>query len=82
VLTPPGSPLANRQLHSIEVTLRDDACPERVLASYTFRARGGCCRFYRAEGGSLCSTCVLQPPAERERILQAAMRRKLGLPAA
>jgi FhuF 2Fe-2S C-terminal domain len=82
VLKHPGSPLTNRQLHYFDVTLRDDACPDRVLASYTFRARGGCCRFYRAEGGHLCSTCVLQTPAERERILKAGMRRKLGLPAA
>ncbi len=82
VLKHPGSPLTNRQLHYFDVTLRDETCPERVLASYTFRARGGCCRFYRAEGGHLCSTCVLQTPAERERILAAGMRRKLGLPAA
>ncbi len=82
VLKHPGSPLTNRQLHYFDVTLRDDTRPERVVASYTFRARGGCCRFYRAEGGSLCSTCVLQRPAERERILQAKMRHKLGLPAA
>jgi hypothetical protein len=82
VLKHPGSPLTNRQLHFFDVIVRDEASPARVVASYTFRARGGCCRFYRAEGGSLCSTCVLQRPAERERILQAKMRRKLGLPAA
>ncbi|TKT78152.1 (2Fe-2S)-binding protein [Aquamicrobium sp. LC103] len=74
-----GSPLNNRQLHYFEVTVRDDADPDRVLARRTFRARGGCCRFYTVEGGHLCSTCVLQKPADRDRIVEAGMRRHLGL---
>lgn len=80
VLKQPGSPLANRQLHYFDVTVRDDAQPDRVLASYTFRARGGCCRYYRIEGRKLCSTCVLQSAATRERLLQNTLRRRLGLP--
>jgi hypothetical protein len=81
VLKAPGSPLKNRQMHFLDVALRDDACPDRVLATYTFRARGGCCRYYLIEGKKLCSTCVLQDPATRERLLQNAMRRRLRLPA-
>lgn len=78
VLKQPGSPLKNRQMHYFDVALRDEACPDRVLASYTFRARGGCCRYYLIEGRPLCSTCVLQDPVTRDRRLQDAMRRRLG----
>lgn len=79
LLKQPGSPLDNRQLHYFDVTVRDEADPERVLASRTFRSRGGCCRFYTVEGGHLCSTCVLQKPDERDRLIEAGMRRHLGL---
>lgn len=79
VLKKPGSPLDNRQLHYFDVTVRDDADPDNVLASRTFRSRGGCCRFYTVEGGHLCSTCVLQKPAERNQLVEAGMRRHLGL---
>jgi hypothetical protein len=79
VLKQPGSPLCNRQMHYFAITIRDDACPERVLASFDFRARGGCCRYYLIEGKPLCSTCVLQDPATRNRMLERKMRRRLGL---
>jgi len=74
-----GSPLDNRQLHYFDVTVCADDDPDHVLASRTFRSRGGCCRFYTIEGGYLCSTCVLQKPAERDRLVEAGMRRHLGL---
>lgn len=80
VLKQAGSPLANRQLGFVDIVVREDAPPCRVLARRTFRARGGCCRFYTAEGGKLCSTCVLLGPAERDVRLENAMRRRLGLP--
>lgn len=80
VLKHPGSPLTNRELRFVEVTVRDDACPDRVLTD-TFRARGGCCRFYLIEGNPLCVTCVLQDEAAIERSLHDVMRRRLGLPA-
>ena len=82
VLKHPGSPLKNRQLHFLDVAGADDACPGRVVATHTFRARGGCCRYYLLDGRKLCSTCVLHEPAARERLLQNVMRRRLGLPAA
>ena len=81
VLKQPGSPLKNRQMHFLDIAVHDDACPDRVLATHTFRARGGCCRYYLIEGRKLCSTCVLQKPATRDRLLQNAIRRRLGLPA-
>ncbi|ODN72161.1 IucA/IucC family C-terminal-domain containing protein [Methylobrevis pamukkalensis] len=80
VLKHPGSPLANGQLHFFDITIHDDAEPDRVLAASTFRSRGGCCRFYLTEGGALCTTCVLQDPATRDATIRAAMRRRLGLP--
>lgn len=82
VLKHDGSPLKNRQMHFCDVTVCDAADPDRVLACHTFRARGGCCRYYRIPGGKLCSTCVLHDAATRERLLQNVMRRRLGLPAA
>lgn len=78
----PGSPFANRQLHFFDVEIRAAAPPREELARRTFRARGGCCRFYTAPGGSLCTSCVLVKPEERRRRIEARMRAELGLPAA
>lgn len=81
ILKAPGSPLANRQMHFFEIVIRDQANPPGIIARRSFRARGGCCRFYTAPGGSYCSTCVLVTPHERHRRIEAQMRRRLGLPA-
>lgn len=62
----PGSPLFNRQTGFFEVTLRDKAVPEKILAKQHFRARGGCCRYYTSEAATYCSTCVLLPNAQRD----------------
>lgn len=80
VLKHPGSPLANRQLQFFDIVVRDDAEPSRVLARQSYRARGGCCRWYTARPGELCSTCVLKKPAERDAALEARLRRRLKLP--
>lgn len=76
VLKKPGSPLHNRDLHYFDLALHDNA--QRELLTWTFRARGGCCRFYTIEGGKLCSTCVLKNAAERDNELLDAMRRQLS----
>lgn len=76
ILKVPGSPLANRQLHYFDLTVTDRHQQE---FSYTFRQRGGCCRFYQVEGGEYCPTCVLKAPAERDEELRLAMRRHLGV---
>jgi hypothetical protein len=78
ILKQPGSPLNNRQLHYFDLTVRDG---ENRSFSHTFRARGGCCRFYRVDSGTLCPTCVLKPAERRDAELRLAMRRHLGLPA-
>lgn len=72
VLKYPGSPLYNRQLHFFDLTLRDER--QRELLTWTFRARGGCCRYYTVEDGTLCETCVLKKPADRNAELLRVMR--------
>jgi hypothetical protein len=73
VVKQPGSPLHNRQLRYFDLTLYDDT-QKIPLGSWTFRARGGCCRFYTVLNGTLCSICVLKDPEERDAELLEAMR--------
>jgi FhuF 2Fe-2S C-terminal domain len=72
-----GSPLNNKQLHFFDLTLHDDR--DRPIGSWTFRARGGCCRFYTVANGTLCPTCVLKAPLKRNAELLDAMRKHAGL---
>ncbi|WP_156528617.1 ferric iron reductase [Sinorhizobium glycinis] len=61
------SPLASRQLHYERITVFSSGGGE--VRSRTYRIRGGCCLFYRADGGSYCDTCVLlEPELRRERL--------------
>lgn len=76
ILKAPGSPLANRQLHYFDLTVLDSRQED---FSYTFRQRGGCCRYYLVENGTYCPTCVLKKPEERDAELRLAMRRHLGV---
>ncbi|MCF1436245.1 ferric iron reductase [Agrobacterium vitis] len=76
ILKVPGSPLANRQLHYFDLTVLDK---NQQDFSYTFRQRGGCCRFYLVKGGEYCPTCVLKAPTERDEELRLAMRQHLGV---
>lgn len=66
-----GSPLNNRQLGYFDLTLHDSALKEPF--TYTFRARGGCCRYYTVEGAEKCPTCVLKSHEERDDILLQEM---------
>lgn len=76
ILKVPGSPLSNRQLQFFDLTVLDEHQRE---FSYTFRQRGGCCRFYQVDGGEYCSTCVLKDPGQRDDELRLAMRQHLRL---
>lgn len=76
ILKYPGSPLNNRQLHYFDLSVLDR---NHTQVSHTFRARGGCCRFYSVKEGKYCATCVLKDPIERDEQLQAAMRHHLGV---
>jgi hypothetical protein len=79
VLKAPGSPLTNRQMHFFDIAVHDDRDPPREIMSMTFRARGGCCRYYTVQGGHLCTTCVLQDPAVRDLKIETHLRSRLGL---
>ncbi|WLS05327.1 ferric iron reductase [Shinella oryzae] len=72
-----GSPLYNKQLHFFDLTLHDYNC--KPIGSWTFRARGGCCRYYTVAEGALCSTCVLKKPEIRDAELLDTMRRHVAL---
>ncbi|MEY9196690.1 ferric iron reductase [Sinorhizobium sp. CCBAU 05631] len=63
------SPLVSRQLHYEKIEAASGSGGE--LRSRTYRIRGGCCLFYRAEGGSFCDTCVLLEPELRREMLRA-----------
>lgn len=78
VLKQDGSPLKNRQLGYFDITVRDEADPDRVLLTRSFRARGGCCRAYKAEGGKLCTICVLRNAEERDRDIENLIRQRLS----
>lgn len=77
ILKATGSPLANRQMHYFDIEVRDQE--DRLQGCVTFRARGGCCRYYTVEGGHLCATCVLQDPVLRDAKLEWDLRRRFGL---
>lgn len=77
VIKADGSRLRNPQTHFAEIAVHDPARPDQVLIAETFRMRGGCCRYYTADGGEYCSTCVLRDPDERDDLLRDVLRRKL-----
>ncbi len=64
ILKEDGSPLCNRQTGFVSLSLE----PGNGASPLTrqFRVRGGCCRYYTVTGGSLCVTCVLRNPTERD----------------
>jgi hypothetical protein len=72
-----GSPLNNKQLHFFDLTLHDD--DRRPIGSWTFRARGGCCRYYTVVNGALCSTCVLKKSQTRDAELLETMRKHVAV---
>jgi hypothetical protein len=73
-----GSPLDNAQLHYFDLDIPMGEGPDASIVTRSFRARGGCCRYYLTEGGHLCTTCVLEKPAERDRRLREAVQRRLA----
>jgi hypothetical protein len=62
-----GSPLNNPQTGYFTV--------EHNGRCATFRARGGCCRYYTLPPGEKCTLCVLRPPEERDARLRAYLER-------
>ena len=81
VLKVPGSPLNNAQLHYFDLPIPVGPGPDAPVEIRSFRARGGCCRYYLTEGGHLCTSCVLEKPAERNRRIREAALKRLAQPA-
>lgn len=77
IIKHPGSPLNNRQTSHFSISVRATDDPSRILSSRTYRARGGCCRFYTSRTGRYCSTCVHRDPIERNRDLENRLRSQL-----
>ncbi|MCQ2005276.1 (2Fe-2S)-binding protein [Rhizobium sp. NRK18] len=67
-----GSPFANDALAFVRVAASHGD------ASEIFRLRGGCCRYVKVEGGSLCPTCVLRDREEQLALLQTFMDERQG----
>ncbi|PTY38700.1 hypothetical protein BGP77_10995 [Saccharospirillum sp. MSK14-1] len=63
------SPLHNSKTGFVEIVVDHPAKPDQTIRQ-TYRARGGCCRYYTADSGHLCSTCVLVKPEERDERLR------------
>ncbi|MFV0474009.1 MAG: (2Fe-2S)-binding protein [Pikeienuella sp.] len=80
ILKHPGSPLANKEMHFFDIAFADPKRPEKTLFTRGYRARGGCCRWYTAAPGHLCTTCVLRSEADRRAAIEDGLRRRLGLP--
>ncbi|ROU02452.1 (2Fe-2S)-binding protein [Histidinibacterium lentulum] len=74
VLADRRTPLFSRQTGFVRIDL-----PERPEIAEWFRARGGCCRYYTAEGSEYCTTCVLRDKKSRDARLREHLRRKNGL---
>lgn len=62
-----GTPLYSDQLRYETIEADDGQLP----LSRVYRLRGGCCLYYRTDGGSFCDSCVLLAPDERRERLRA-----------
>ena len=59
LLKHPASPLTNPQMHFVSIPVPGLAEPKSCVA------RGGCCRYYKVEGGTVCANCVLETEEDR-----------------
>lgn len=66
-----GTPLYSDKLcyEAIKVEFGEGSGDQAL--SRIYRLRGGCCLYYRTEGGSFCDSCVLLAPQERLERLKA-----------
>ncbi|MGF6173952.1 (2Fe-2S)-binding protein [Ensifer sp. 4252] len=70
IVTRAGTPLFSDRLCYENITVEiGDSAGHRPL-SRVYRLRGGCCLYYRTQGGSYCDSCVLLAPDERRERLQ------------
>lgn len=70
LLKHPASPLSNPQMHFVSIPVPGHAEPKSCVA------RGGCCRYYKVDGGGLCANCILQTEENRlARLTELAVSR-------
>lgn len=79
ILKQPRSLFRNRQLNFLTLAVPSGKTPDAPVIEDTFRLRGGCCRLYRMEGGTLCPTCVLAEPRwQRDELKRFMLERSRG----
>lgn len=69
LLADPDSAFNNSKTGFVEISVDHPSQPGQPIRR-TYRARGGCCRYYTADKGKLCATCVLVKDEERDRRLR------------
>lgn len=69
------SPLYNKQLNFVNVA----ASKGNTTSEKTFVSRGGCCRYYTAPEGSICPSCVLEPPERQRERLTELLKAQMAL---
>ncbi|WP_244506492.1 (2Fe-2S)-binding protein [Pararhizobium polonicum] len=70
-----GSPFSSAALRYERI----EAVCDGVAIERSFRLRGGCCLYYRTEGGDFCDVCVLLDEQTQKSRLRAHMERTGGL---
>lgn len=70
------APIANKQMKIEELALPSERHPRGEAYRRWFRKRGGCCRYYKVDGGDYCTTCVLRDDASRQERLLDYMERQ------
>lgn len=81
LLAASDAPVRNTQMRFEEVILPPSRHPRGEVMRRWFRKRGGCCRYYKVEGGQYCTTCVLRDDASRtERLLDYMERQSRIVP--
>jgi hypothetical protein len=70
IINHPCLKMANPQTGYRDVSIQ---CSDGRAVSQAFLRRGGCCRYYTADGAEYCTTCVLRPEAEQVARLEKYM---------
>ena len=70
----PQAAMHNSKTGFVEIAVEHPGKPGEPIRRI-YRTRGGCCRYYTADKGSICSTCVLVKPVERDERLRKHLLR-------
>ncbi|WP_108126194.1 (2Fe-2S)-binding protein [Saccharospirillum mangrovi] len=73
LIADPLAAIHNSKTGFVEIAVDHPSKPGQPIRR-TYRARGGCCRYYTADSGHLCATCVLIKPDERDERLRNHLR--------